>query len=90
MISKRFLKNAAWLLVFFVIIVIMPGGEAKAYLDPGSGSFIIQILIAGLLGGAITLRLFWGRILVFLRLRDPITLEKEPVDDGDLPNAPEA
>ena len=32
------------------------------YLDPGSGSFILQILIASLLGMGIALRASWGRI----------------------------
>lgn len=32
------------------------------YLDPGSGSFILQILIAALLGAGIALRASWGRI----------------------------
>jgi len=40
-----------------------------AYLDPGSGSYLIQILIAFLLGSAIAIRAFWGRIKAFfLRL----------------------
>ena len=32
------------------------------YLDPGSGSFIIQILIAVLLGLGVALRASWGKI----------------------------
>jgi len=32
------------------------------YLDPGSGSFIIQILIASLLGIGLALRSSWGKI----------------------------
>jgi len=32
------------------------------YLDPGSGSFIIQILIAALLGIGVAIRASWGRI----------------------------
>ena len=41
------------------------GGEY--YLDPGSGSFLIQLLIAALLGGAFVIRSYWGRILDFFR-----------------------
>jgi hypothetical protein len=33
-----------------------------AYLDPGSGSFIIQIAIAALLGLGVALRASWGHI----------------------------
>lgn len=32
------------------------------YLDPGSGSFLIQLLIAALLGVGIALRASWGKI----------------------------
>ena len=32
------------------------------YLDPGSGSFLIQLLIATLLGLAIAIRASWSRI----------------------------
>jgi hypothetical protein len=38
-----------------------------AYLDPGSGSYLIQILIAFLLGSAIAIRAFWGRIKAFFK-----------------------
>lgn len=33
-----------------------------AYLDPGSGSFLIQILIAALLGIGVAVRASWSRI----------------------------
>jgi hypothetical protein len=33
-----------------------------AYLDPGSGSFLIQLLIAVLLGAGILLRASWSKI----------------------------
>lgn len=32
------------------------------YLDPGSGSFLIQLLIAALLGAAIAVRASWSKI----------------------------
>ena len=32
------------------------------YLDPGSGSFLIQLLIAALLGLGVALRASWSRI----------------------------
>ena len=41
------------------------GGEY--YLDPGSGSFLIQLLIAALLGVAFVIRSYWGKILDFFR-----------------------
>ena len=32
------------------------------YLDPGSGSFLIQLLIAALLGIGVAVRASWGKI----------------------------
>lgn len=38
-----------------------------AYLDPGTGSIIIQALIGGLVGALFALKLFWRRIVAFFR-----------------------
>jgi hypothetical protein len=36
-----------------------------AYLDPGSGSYIIQIMIGTFLGALFTIKMYWGRIKSF-------------------------
>jgi hypothetical protein len=36
--------------------------DAEAYLDPGTGSFIFQTIVAMFLGAAFTLKLFWQRV----------------------------
>ncbi len=38
-----------------------------AYIDPGTGSYLIQLLLAALLGIGIAFRLFWGKIKAALR-----------------------
>jgi hypothetical protein len=40
-----------------------------AYLDPGSGSMILQILVGGVAAVAVTAKLYWRRLLRFLRIR---------------------
>lgn len=45
----------------------LPVGEKMAYLDPGSGSYLIQLIIAGLLGSLFVIRASWGRIKSFFR-----------------------
>ena len=37
------------------------------YIDPGTGSFLLQLLIGGLLGGLATIKLWWGRLKDLLR-----------------------
>lgn len=38
----------------------------RAYLDPGSGSFILQILIAAFVGGAFVIKAYWRKITSFV------------------------
>ncbi|OLE20519.1 MAG: hypothetical protein AUG50_00385 [Betaproteobacteria bacterium 13_1_20CM_3_63_8] len=40
-----------------------------AYLDPGSSSAILQMIAGGLAAAAVTVKLFWHRILRVLRIR---------------------
>ena len=40
-----------------------------AYLDPGSSSVILQLLAGGVAAVAVSAKLFWHRILKFLRIR---------------------
>lgn len=40
-----------------------------AYLDPGSAGMILQMIAGGLAALAVSLKLFWRRILRFLRIK---------------------
>ena len=48
-----------------------------AYLDPGAGSLILQVLAGGLAGAAVMGRLYWARVKRALRIgrRDAATDE---------------
>ncbi len=52
------------------------------YLDPGSGSFLIQLIIASLLGAAFVLRTSWSRIKSFFN-RSNNEPEDELLDGED-------
>jgi len=41
------------------------------YIDPGSGSFIFQVLVGSLLAAGVVFRSFWGRLWSFLSRRNP-------------------
>ncbi len=49
-----------------------------AYIDPGSGSMILQMILGGLAAAAVFLKMFWHRILVFLRIRKPGEMVERP------------
>jgi hypothetical protein len=40
-----------------------------AYLDPGSGSMILQMIAGGTAAVAVTAKLYWRRMLKFFRVR---------------------
>ena len=40
-----------------------------AYIDPGSGSLILQLLAGGTAAVAVMGKLYWRRLLRFLRIR---------------------
>jgi hypothetical protein len=65
-------------------VLISPHLSGDLYLDPGSGSFILQILLAALLGGAYALKVYWRRILSFFRKSNPEQeLEEEDASDDE-------
>ncbi len=37
-------------------------GDVQAYLDPGTGSMAIQMLLAGVVGVLATIKIYWTRI----------------------------
>jgi len=54
------LRNTNWLVILGVIsISVFQLHEAYAYIDAGSGSVVIQMIIGALVGVGITLKLYW-------------------------------
>ncbi|MCX6251670.1 MAG: hypothetical protein NTX61_13070 [Bacteroidetes bacterium] len=43
--------------------------KTLAYIDPGTGSILLQALVATVVGAAVAVKLFWHRILKFLGIR---------------------
>jgi len=44
------------------ISIAFPLSDARAYLDPGTGSFLLQMLLGGIAGLAVVGRLYWTRL----------------------------
>ena len=51
--------------LFLITCLVAP--NAHAYLDPGSGSMMLQMLLAGVAGVALAIKMFWRRILSYFR-----------------------
>ena len=72
--------------IFCLLMLALSGTAAPAwaYLDPGTGSMILQVLLGGFAGLALLGRLYWHRLLVMFGLRsqtaDPPQPEKPRAD----------
>jgi hypothetical protein len=70
--------------MFLLTNAIFSGlGDKLAYLDPGSGSFLVQILIAALLGIGVALRASWGKIKGFFGIKSDDVDDDEEADDNE-------
>jgi hypothetical protein len=47
---------------FQLIPLLSPILRPHAYLDPGSGSFLLQLLIAGIVGAGFLIKVYWKKI----------------------------
>jgi hypothetical protein len=56
------------LIVFFIIS--NPFTIAHAYLDPGSGSMLLQLLLGGVTGVVVIVKLYWERVKSIFHRRD--------------------
>lgn len=54
-------------IVFLLFILAFSVKRACAYIDPGTGSYIIQIAIAFLLGALFTIKGIWKKLLTSVR-----------------------
>jgi membrane protease YdiL (CAAX protease family) len=61
MMKKRIIS----LFLFVIIIIIGLPTLAFGYIDPGTGSYLLQVAIAALLGGVLAVKIFWQKIKKF-------------------------
>lgn len=51
------------------VMVGMLSSPAFAYLDPGTGSIILQVLLGGVAGVALAGKLYWHKLLSLIGIR---------------------
>ena len=75
---KKFLlpRSSRSLLALVLLAVGLWPVPAHAYIDPGTGSFVIQGIIAAVVGAGFVVKVFWHRIV------SAIT-GKSPAEDND-------
>ncbi len=65
----RFLR----MVIFFIALAMlgMRTRNAYAYIDPGTGSYLLQILIASVVSGLFFVKLWWAKIKAFVFRKKP-------------------
>lgn len=68
---------------FLVLLAVAAGlfpSEAQAYLDPGTGAMLVQLLLGGVAGALVVVKLYWSRLReVTARM---MRGDKEMAEDG--------
>lgn len=49
-----------------LVLVLLIAPNVQAYLDPGTGSMMLQVILGGIAAIGVALKLFWYRIIAFL------------------------
>jgi len=55
-------KISLWIVLSIALLLTIFDFEAQAYIDPGSGSVLLQLLLGGVAGVAVVAKLYWERI----------------------------
>ena len=84
------LQHVGSLLVSLILIVAffvaLTTRDAQAYIDPGSGALLVQILLASLFATLFSLKLFYRRILASisgLLSKAKVLRGSQPAENGD-------
>ena len=69
------------LLLAAILFTIASFRDAWAYLDPGTGSYVLQLILAAALGAALTVKMWWAKFVgLFRRAGKPV--HSNPHDNG--------
>lgn len=60
---KIVIKHIVYFCVLFLLVFPQ---RVEAYLDPGTGSYLLQIMVAALFGGAFIIKTWWRQIKDFI------------------------
>lgn len=59
------MSNKKYIVAYLALLVLIFPKQAHAYLDPGTGSYVLQIVAALFFAGAFVVKGFWHQIKDF-------------------------
>lgn len=72
------------------LLTVLAPANAYAYLDPGTGSMVLQALLAGVAGLVVLVKMYWHRFTAFFRRSErPLSeqMEKTVYPNSAYPNS---
>jgi hypothetical protein len=62
------MKNSSFFVMVNVLLMMIVGSNtAWAYIDPGTGSMVLQLLLGGIAGAVVIFKLYWRRFVGMFR-----------------------
>jgi hypothetical protein len=58
-------KKFYYILILILVLQFILLQNAFAYLDPGTGSYVFQILVGAFIGGLFAIKIFWQKVKTF-------------------------
>jgi len=55
------------LMSIVLLLLVISERPAEAYIDPGTASYVFQVIAGAILGGVFLLRTYWARVLTTVR-----------------------
>jgi hypothetical protein len=50
-----------------LLLLVISERSAEAYIDPGTASYVFQVIAGAILGGVFLLRTYWSRVVTTMR-----------------------
>lgn len=70
--------------VFITIALLLIATDTLAYLDPGTGSMLLQVILGGVAAVGVVIKLYWHKLRVAIGL----SRKSDPEDKADPENEP--
>jgi len=64
--------------IFITILLLLMFTDAVAYLDPGTGSMLLQVILGGIAAVGVAVKLYWHK----LRAAFGMAKKEEPEDES--------
>ena len=55
------------LMSIVLLLLVISERPAEAYIDPGTASYVFQVIAGAILGGVFLLRTYWTRVVTTVR-----------------------